>query len=81
MAKTKRDLIHALAEKIGGPRGERMRAVLARPEFGDLLAWDEELTEEAFASQLATMTTTLRELKASGHASDAGLPGSWGLAN
>jgi hypothetical protein len=81
MARTKRDLIHALADKIGGPRGERMRAVLAKPAFADLDAWDEELSEETFASQLAAMSTAMRETKASGHASDGGRPGSWGLGN
>jgi len=81
MARTKRDLIHALADKIGGPRGERMRAVLAKPAFADLDAWDEELSEEMFASQLAAMSAAMRETKTSGHANDGSRSASWGLGN
>lgn len=80
MARTKRDLIKALADAIGGPRGERMHAVLSKPGFGDLAAWEEEMSEEAFASQFESMHNALQNMRASGHAMD-GLPGTWGLAN
>jgi hypothetical protein len=51
MPKTKRDLLHALADKIGGDQGERLRALLQRKTMMDDIL-DRPLSEEEFAAQL-----------------------------
>jgi hypothetical protein len=50
MPKTKRDLYNAIADKIGGERGKRMRECFQQSPFKDLL--NEEISDEDFASHL-----------------------------
>jgi hypothetical protein len=49
--KTRRDLLLAIAERIGGERGRRMRDAVRNSAFAHLL--DRPLTEEEFTTQLA----------------------------
>jgi hypothetical protein len=51
MSKTRRDLLYAIAERIGGERGRRMRDAIKHSAFGHLL--DRPMTEEQYETQLA----------------------------
>jgi hypothetical protein len=50
MAKTKRDLLCAIADHIGGERGRRMRDAARNLPFPELL--DRPMSDEEFARQL-----------------------------
>ncbi|HEX7631317.1 MAG TPA: hypothetical protein VF388_04220 [Lacunisphaera sp.] len=51
MQKTKRALLHAIAEKVGGVSAEKIRTALAtKTPIDDIL--DRPISEEEFASQL-----------------------------
>lgn len=52
MPKTKKDLILAYADKIGGSHGAKIRAVLESPALTNLKAWNEIMSEEEFGLQL-----------------------------
>ena len=83
MAKSKRDLLHALADRIGGAEGERMRAALSQPTpFDDLL--DRPMSEAEFAAQWRNLDALERDLKSAFEklrGADWEKPGSWGLPN
>lgn len=51
MAKTRRDLLNAIATRIGGERGRRMRDAVKHSAFGELL--DRPMTDEEYETQLA----------------------------
>ena len=57
MAKTRRDLLYAIAERLGGERGRRMRDAIKHSAFADLL--DRTMTDEEYATQLANAETDL----------------------
>jgi len=81
MTKTKRDLIQAVSEKIGGEQGQRMRAAFEKPFLKDLKAWDQVLSEEEFESQLKQLEQNIKKaafLKSGGSFDN---PESWGLLN
>jgi hypothetical protein len=51
MSKTRRDLLNAIADRIGGERGRRMRDAVKHSAFADLL--DRPMTDEQYETQLA----------------------------
>lgn len=80
MPKTKRDLIHALADRIGGEDGDRMRAALQKQSpFDDII--DRPIAEEDFASLLEEMDRNWKAARAKMKKVDWERPGSWGLPN
>ena len=52
MQKTKRELLYAIAEKVGGVSAEKIRAALAAKTLIDDIL-DRPISEEEFASQLS----------------------------
>jgi hypothetical protein len=50
MSKTRRDLLNAIADRIGGERGRRMRDAVKHSAFADLL--DRPMTDEQYETQL-----------------------------
>jgi flagellar motility protein MotE (MotC chaperone) len=80
MPKTKRELLHQLADKLGGEQAERMRAALKKKSpFDDLL--DRPMSDEEFASQLQKAEHDLPKVLAKMKSADWGKPGTWGLPN
>ena len=77
MPKTAKDLIYALADKVGGKKGQRMRAALEKPPLKGLKAWDEIMTDEEFSSQFGKMGNALIAKRKSRLES----PGTWGQSN
>jgi len=76
MPKTEKDLLYAIAEKVGGSRGERMRERLGKKTpFDDLL--DSSLSDEEFAAQLKNAETVLPKVFAQIEQM-GGKPRSWG---
>jgi hypothetical protein len=90
MPKTEKDLLHAVAKKVGGERGKRMLKKLGKkvpPPFDRLL--DRALSDEEFAAQLKKAEDEIRQ---NGRFSDLPLlfteiegigekPGTWGQLN
>ena len=90
MQKTERNLLCAIAEKVGGLRGKRMKEKLGKPlpaPFDHLV--DNPLTDETFAVQLKNIGA---EIERNGQYSDLPLlfteiesigekPGTWGQPN
>ncbi|QYM80432.1 hypothetical protein K0B96_07450 [Horticoccus luteus] len=81
MSKTRRQLLLAVADAIGGRRGAGMRAALDSQLLHDLEVWDELLSEAEFELQVAQLARRLST-------DDPGLgrrafepPETWGLAN
>jgi hypothetical protein len=59
MPKTERDLMYAIADKIGGARGKRMREKLGKKmPFDHLL--EKPLSDEEFATQLQRAEVEIR---------------------
>ena len=81
MPKTKKDLIIALADKVGGERGQRMREAFGSTMLKDLKAWDEVLSDEEFATQLKTLEQMAGGAPLFKKGGEAGQPGTWGLPN
>ena len=79
MPKTKKDVILALADKIGGERAERIRAAFETPLLKDLKAWNEILSEEEFESQLKKTEIGLKKAALLNQRDWPGDPASWGL--
>jgi hypothetical protein len=80
MPKTKRDLLHAVADKIGGEHGERMRTALKRKTpFDDIL--DRTMSREAFVSEMKRLESDLPKAFAKMKTMDWEKPGTWGLPN
>jgi len=80
MPKTKRTLLSALADRIGGGHGRRMRAALSRiAPFDDLL--DRPMDDAAYDSELKRLETDLPKAFATMKPREWERPGSWGLAN
>jgi hypothetical protein len=68
MQKTGRDLLGQLSERLGGPKGLRLRAALEKPLLRDLKALDEPLADAEFSERLEKMA-------------NPGPSGSWGMPN
>ncbi len=79
MSKTRRHLLHAIADKIGGERGRRMRELIRHSPRADLL--DRELTEEEFNEQLAAAERDLPAVLANLEELGSERPGTWGFPN
>lgn len=79
MPKTRRQLLQAIAEKIGGERGRRMRELIRLSPRRDLL--DRELTDEEFAEQLATAERDLPGVLANLEQLGSERQGTWGFPN
>lgn len=54
MQKTKRDLLYAVADKIGGEQAEKLRTMLKQKSVFDGIL-DRPMTEEEFSAQLEQM--------------------------
>jgi hypothetical protein len=79
MAKTRRDLLYAIAKKIGGERGKRMRELVRHSPFRDLL--DRPLSDEEFADQLDNAERDLPAVLANLERLGPEKPGTWGFPN
>lgn len=79
MAKTRRQLLHAIADKVGGERGRRMRELIRLSPRWDLL--DRELTDEEFTDQLAAAERDLPAVLANLEELGTERPGTWGFPN
>jgi hypothetical protein len=79
MAKTRRDLLYAIADKIGGERGKRMRELIKHSAFRDLL--DRPLTDEDFADQLNNAERDLPAVLSNLEWLGPEQPGTWGFPN
>jgi len=79
MPKTKKDMLLALADKIGGERAERIRASFETPLLKDLKAWDEILSDEEFESQLKKTELGLKKAVLLNRRGWPGDPAVWGL--
>jgi hypothetical protein len=80
MPKTKRDLIYALAEKVGGDQGQRMREVIESSLFKDLKQLDIPLSDEEYTGESKKMEN-FPEFLARLKQMRSEKPGSWGLPN
>lgn len=78
MPKTRRDLLYAIADKIGGERGKRMREAVRKTRFPELL--DRPMTDEEFATQLRNAERDLPQVLASLETLRES-PGTWGFPN
>lgn len=81
MSKTRRQLLLAVADAIGGTRGAGMRAALRSPLLHDLEVWDEVVSETEFDSQVAQLTRRLSTDDLGSRRRALVPPESWGLAN
>ena len=79
MSKTRRQLLIAIAERIGGERGKRMRELLRHSTRLDLL--ERLMTEEEFAEQLQRAERDLPGLLAELEDLGPADPGTWGFPN
>lgn len=79
MAKTKRDLLLAIAARIGGERGKRMHDAVKNSAFPELL--ERSMTEEEFTAQLRCAEQDLPAMLASFEELGPEFPGSWGFPN
>ena len=79
MAKTRRQLLYAIADKIGGERGKRMRELVKHSQFHALL--DRTLTDEEFAAQLENAERDLPSVLESFERLGPEAPGTWGFPN
>lgn len=77
--KTRRDLLYAIARKIGGERGKRMRELVRHSPFRDLL--DRPLTESEYAEQLENAERDLPFVLANLERLGPENPGTWGFPN
>ena len=81
MPKTKRDLLYALADRIGGEHGQRMREALAKPVFQELRMLQRTYSDEEFAAELERMERDTRAALARAKEIELDKPATWGLAN
>ncbi len=79
MPKTRRDLLYAIADKIGGERGKRMREAVRKTGFPELL--DRPMTDEEFATQLINAERDLPMILANLEKLPPESPGTWGFPN
>jgi hypothetical protein len=79
MPKTKKDVLLALADKIGGERAERIRAFFETPLLKDLKVWNEMLSDEEFESQLKKTEIGLKKAASLNKRDWPGDSASWGL--
>ena len=79
MPKTKKDVILALADKIGGERAERIRATFETSPLKDLKKWHEILSDEEFESQVKKAEIGLKKAALLNQRDWPGDPASWGL--
>ncbi len=77
--KTRRDLLYAIARKIGGERGKRMRELVKHSPFRDLL--DRPLTEDDYQEQLNNAERDLPMVLANLERLGPEQPGTWGFPN
>lgn len=78
MPKTKRDLLIAIADRIGGERAKRMREALRDLSFAHLL--DRPLSDEEFAAMLRQAEKDLPSIMANLEPVPTP-PGTWGFPN
>ena len=57
--KTKRELMYAIAEKVGGARGKRIRETLGR-RYPSTICLEKPLSDEEFATQLKRAEVGIR---------------------
>lgn len=80
MPHTKRELLQRLAETVGGPEAERLRAVLARPSpIDDLL--DRPMSDEAWTAEWTRLERDLPKALATIRSRAGEKPGTWGGVN
>jgi len=77
--KTRRDLLNAIADKIGGERGKRMRELVRHSDFPAML--DRPMSREEFARQLQNAERDLPAILANLEKLGPGDPGTWGFPN
>jgi len=77
--KTRRDLFYAIAEKVGGERGKRMRELIRHSQFPALL--DRPLAEEEFRTHLENAERDLPAILANLERLGPEDPGTWGFPN
>lgn len=78
-AKTRRDLLYAIAKKIGGERGKRMRELIKHSPFRNLL--DRPLSDAEYAEQLDHAERDLPMVLANLERLGPEQPGTWGFPN
>jgi hypothetical protein len=80
MPKTKRDLLYAVADKIVGERGERMRSALKKKTpFDDII--DRPMSDEAFDAEKKKLESELPQAFEKMNKVDWEKPGTWGQSN
>lgn len=79
MPKTRRQLLLAIADKVGGERARRMRELIRLSPRWDLL--DRELTDEEFTEQLTAAERDLPSVLANLEEMGSERPGTWGFPN
>lgn len=77
--KTRRDLLYAIAKKIGGERGKRMRELIKHSPFRNLL--DRPLSDAEYAEQLDHAERDLPMVLANLERLGPEQPGTWGFPN
>jgi hypothetical protein len=80
MPKTRRELLLALADRIGGAQGERLRAALAKKDLLDDII-DRPMSDEEFTAQLEMLARNLPATFAKMKDVEWEKPGTWGLPN
>ncbi len=79
MPKTRRDLLLAIADKIGGERARRMREAVRQARYDPHL--ERPISDEEFASQLEKAERDLPTALASFENLGPEDPGTWGFPN
>lgn len=79
MPKTRRQLLYAIADKVGGERGKRMRELVRHCEFRALL--DRAVSDEEFADHLDNAERDLPKVMADLESLGPEKPGTWGFPN
>ncbi len=79
MPKTRRDLLLAIADKIGGERGKRMREALRNCNFAAMM--DRPMTDAEYEQQMQNAERELPSLMAKLEQVSSEKPGSWGFPN
>ena len=80
MPKTKKALLHAVADKIGGEQGARLRDTLRKKTpFDDVL--DRPMSDETFEAELKKAGTDFPKALAHLGLRPPEEPGSWGFQN
>jgi hypothetical protein len=79
MPRTRRELLYAIADKVGGERGKRMREMIKHSVRLDLM--ERILTDEEFADQLKQAELDLPRVMANLEDLGPADPGTWGFPN